>query len=459
MNANAHKTIVVTGATGFVGRKLTLQLLEKGYDVRVFTRNIQKAKKALPLPVTFYSSLSPSLFKDAHAVIHLAGEPIAERRWSPEVKEAILLSRTKSTKDLIDAINRAENPPQIMIGTSAIGFYGDRGDETLTEDSTPADSYLADVCKQWEAAYEGFIGRKVLLRVGIVLGYGGALEKMLPPFRLGVGGKLASGKQWMSWIHIDDLVREYVFALENNLSGIFNAVAPKPVTNTEFTRELATTLARPAFFPVPAFVIKLLFGEMSTVLLSSQRVSSQKMSDAGFSFRYPSLKLALHELLRPLNLISGYVYEEVKWLPKAPKDVFPFFSEAKNLETITPPWLNFQIVRTSTAEVTEGTLIDYRLKIKGVPARWQTRISKWRPIDCFVDEQLKGPYKTWHHTHTFLPLKNGTLMTDRVVYVMPFGLLGDIVRELIVRNDIRTIFRFRSETIERIFPTQTQSVP
>ncbi len=453
------KTIVVTGATGFVGKKLCLELLLKGYDLKILSRNLNRAREILQIPATFLqwdgkSEVPTDYFEGAHAVIHLAGEPIADNRWSEKVKSSILSSRKDGTNALVKSISKCKFPPRILIGTSAIGIYGSRGDELLNEGSSSASGFLADVCKEWEKAYEGFSGKLAILRVGVVLGFGGALEKMLPPFRLGGGGILASGKQWMSWIHHEDLVRLYIHALENdNFSGTFNATAPVPVANREFTSAMGKALSRPVIFPVPAVALKLIFGEMSEVLLGSQRVSSERAVSQGFKFHFPDINSALNDLLRPLGKVAGYVHEAVKWIPYTTEEVFPFFSEARNLEKITPPWLNFRILKVSTPEIQEGTLIDYKLRIKGVPARWRTRISAWNPIDSFVDEQLKGPYKLWHHTHKFIPMKNGTLMTDKVVYQMPFGILGDFVRLVLVHRDIKTIFGYRSKVIESLFRT------
>lgn len=453
------KTILVTGATGFVGRKLCLELLQKGYELKIISRDVDSAKEKLPFPGTFlawdgHSPLPSSFFEGVHAVIHLAGEPIAERRWSEKVKDAIRSSRTAGTDEVLKAISRCTNPPQILVGTSAIGIYGERADEVLTEESTHGTGFLAEVCDGWEKSYVSFKGRLAVLRVGVILGYGGALEKMLPPFRMGVGGKLDSGKQWMSWIHHDDLVRMYIYALENDsVSGRFNAVAPGTLTNSDFTKAMGSVLSRPVLFPVPGFVLKIIFGEMSQVLLGSQRVKSEKIIRTGFQFLFPDINKALNDLLKPMGKSGGYVHEAAKWIPFKKDQVFPFFCEAKNLEVITPPWLNFRIQKLSTKEIEEGTLIDYKLKIKGVPVRWRTKISSWQPMECFVDEQLKGPYKLWHHTHRFTTIDNGTLMTDRVVYQMPFGVLGDFVRLVMVHKDVKTIFGYRSKVIEGLFRT------
>ncbi|MBA2403491.1 MAG: TIGR01777 family protein, partial [Bdellovibrionales bacterium] len=249
------ETIVLTGATGFVGKKMALEILKKGYDLRVITRNIDKARKVLPLPCTFHewdgnSDFPEGYLAGATALIHLAGEPIAENRWNNSVKNRIKKSRTEGTSFIIEALKKCNDGPKVVVGTSAIGIYGDRESEILNEDSAKGNGFLAEVCEKWEKAYGQPQARLVILRVGVVLGYGGALEKMLPPFRMGAGGKLASGKQWMSWIHRDDLVDLYLYALKtSDMNGTFNAVAPEAVTNSDFTKSLANALARPALFP------------------------------------------------------------------------------------------------------------------------------------------------------------------------------------------------------------------
>ncbi len=448
------KTILVTGATGFVGRKLCVELLKKGYALKIISRDIESAKEKLPFPGTFLawdgrSPLDSSFFEGVHAVLHLAGEPIAERRWSDKVKLAIENSRTAGTDEVMKAISKCSNPPQIVVGTSAIGIYGERADEILTEESTHGPGFLADVCKGWEKAYSSFKGRLAILRVGVVLGHGGALEKMLPPFRLGGGGRLDSGKQWMSWIHHDDLVNMFIYAMENHsVSGTFNAVAPSAVQNTEFTKAMGRALSRPVILPLPGLVLKIIFGEMSQVLLGSQRVQAGKIVKSGFTFKFPEIQTALNDLLRPLGNTGGYVQEAAKWIPYPLEQVFPFFCEATNLEKITPPNVHFRVKKLSTKEIQKDTVIDYSLRVKGVPLHWRSLITSWHPGEYFVDEQLRGPYKTWHHTHSFATIDHGTLMTDRVVYQMPFGILGDFVRLAVVDRDVKTIFGYRSKVIE-----------
>lgn len=451
------KIIVLSGATGFVGRRLSLALFKRGYHLRILCRSVEKAKLAVPLPADFIqwdaeSTLDEKHLEGAHAILHLAGAPIAEGRWTKKRKEKILSSRTQSTEQLIAAVKRCQAPPSVWVGASAIGFYGDRASELLTEESTAGKGYLADVCYEWEVAQAAFPGRAVMLRTGVVLGHGGALRKMLPPFRLGFGGKLGNGEQWMSWIHIDDLVNLYVFALEtDSLQGPVNAVAPGHVTNQQFTSDLSKALAVPALIPVPKFALKMIFGEMSTVLLDSQRVAPKLALACDFKFVHAELPSALSDLLRARGQMGSHVLESYQWFPKNKPEMFEFFSKAENLETITPPWLNFRIIKKSSEQMQVGLLIDYRLKIKGVPAKWRTRISQWSPPHQFMDSQLRGPYALWDHIHRFEEMNGGTLMTDEVVYRVPLGPIGHIVNEVVIRNDVETIFNYRTKRMGSYF--------
>ena len=241
--------------------------------------------------------------RDADAVIHLAGEPVAQR-WSTDAKRRIRESRVMGTRNLVSAIGKLERRPQALVSASAVGYYGSRGDEVLDESAAPASDFLGDLCTAWEKEAreaESLGVRVVTIRTGVVLdGRGGALQRMLPPFRMGVGGKLGSGRQWMSWIHAEDLAAMYRFALETPAArGAWNGVAPNPATNADFTRALAGTLRRPALFPVPAFALKTIFGEMAEILLASQRVVPKAPEAAGFRFRFSQLEPALADVLRP----------------------------------------------------------------------------------------------------------------------------------------------------------------
>lgn len=276
--------IAITGASGFVGRRLDVRLRARGHSV---------------IPVSLRGDLNPSDFAECDAVAHFAGEPVAQR-WTAAVKRRILESRVDGTRRLIEALR--PHPPNVLVSASAIGYYGSRGDEILTEQSTPGNDFLAEVAIAWEREAQEVerLGTRLLrLRVGIVLGPGGgALGKMLLPFRLGLGGRLGNGQQWMSWIHIDDLCDLAMLAMkESTLRGVLNAVSPHPVTNSEFTRSLAHALHRPAVIPVPALALKLLYGEMAGALLASQRVMPEGAVRAGFEFQYPELTSALIKII------------------------------------------------------------------------------------------------------------------------------------------------------------------
>lgn len=297
---------VVTGATGFVGRRL-LRLLD---EPTVLSRDPGRAEESIGnlagriLPWNPSAGPPPAeAFDGVDAVFHLAGESVAEGRWTAAQKRRIEESRTLGTRHLVAGLERAVEPPRVLVSASAVGYYGNRGDEELTEDSPPADDFLARVCVAWEeaAAAAREVGTRVALaRTGIVLGAGGgALEKMLLPFRLGAGGPLGSGRQWMPWIHVADLARLYVFLAESSLEGPVNAVAPNPVRNAEFTRALAKELHRPAFMPAPYLGLRLVFGEFAQVLFASQRVVPRAALAAGFVFQFPDLAAALRDILNP----------------------------------------------------------------------------------------------------------------------------------------------------------------
>jgi uncharacterized protein (TIGR01777 family) len=296
--------ITMTGATGLIGRRLMKILAADGHSLHVLSRH---AGTNLPAGIKL-SAWDPmkgeppaDSLRDCDAVIHLAGEPVAQR-WNEESKRKIRDSRVKGTRNLVQGLSKLSTRPAALICASAIGYYGSRGDETLTEAAAPGIGYLSEVCVEWEKeakAAEAFGMRVAPVRTGIVLdARGGALKKMLTPFRMGVGGKIGSGRQWMSWIHLEDLAGIFKLALEQPVSGPVNGTAPNPVVNAEFTRALAGAVKRPAIFPVPEFGLKLLFGEMSSVLLASQRVLPEKAVSAGYRFRFPQLPAALADLLK-----------------------------------------------------------------------------------------------------------------------------------------------------------------
>jgi len=303
---------VVTGATGFVGRRLL------GYldQPTVLTRNPEKARESLGNSLGIASSLinvhrwdaekqpAPAeAFEGMDVVFHLAGEPVAEGRWTAEKKRRLRASRELGTRNLVETLTKLSSKPKVLISASAVGYYGDGGDAILDENASLGGDFLADICAAWEreslpAERAGI--RVVNPRIGIVLGRdGGALAKMLPPFYLGAGSPLGSGKQWMPWIHLDDLIGLMLFAADNDrLQGPVNATAPQPVTNRDFTKALGRAVHRPTFLPpVPGLVLRTMLGEFAGVLLASQRVVPRALEKAGYQFRFPELQPALEDIL------------------------------------------------------------------------------------------------------------------------------------------------------------------
>lgn len=293
--------ILITGASGLIGNALQKSFTEKGYEMLLASRSEPKDANHIKWSMdTGFEDADLPRLEGLDAVVHLAGENIAGGlRWSDEKKKAIRDSRVFGTRTMIEAFARLEKKPKVFVSGSAIGFYGDRGDDEMTETSSSGDTFLANVCKEWEAESrraEDMGIRTVLLRTGIVLSKdGGALATMLTPFKLGVGGVVGSGKQWMSWVSLDDVVGIINFAVENeSLRGAVNVVSPNPVTNEEFTKTLGSVLYRPTFLPLPEFAVNLVFGEMGdALLLDSTKVIPKRLTDAGYQFRFTDLKLAL----------------------------------------------------------------------------------------------------------------------------------------------------------------------
>ena len=299
--------VLVTGSTGLVGTALGNELAREGHTVCRLIRPLSRvgagAKEGFDVAWNPATGQLGGAGVGADAVVNLAGASIAGGRWTKARKQLLRTSRIDTTRALVGALAKMNARPRVLVSASAIGIYGDRGDERLTEESKPGTDFLAGLARDWEAEAlkaEALGIRVVLARFGIILAqHGGALAKMLLPFKLGVGGSLGSGKQWMSWITLEDVVGAVRFAIENgSVRGTVNVVAPQPVQNAEFTQALAKALRRPGLFPAPAFVLRLALGEMAdALLLSSQRVSTQKLQKLGYQFRFPELPSALRAVL------------------------------------------------------------------------------------------------------------------------------------------------------------------
>ena len=297
------KTILVTGGSGFIGSQFCKKAATKDWQVKVLSRNPVKAAKVLPESVQAISDLT-QINQPIDILINLAGEPIADRRWSDKRKATIIQSRIQTTQKLFEYFKHVDMPPSIVISGSAIGYYGGgiSSNQPVTEDGVIEPNFSSQLCAQWEKTAKQFeqLGARVcLLRTGIVLGNQGALSKLLPVFKIGLGGPITTGKQWMSWIHVEDMVEIIVYAMENDLSGPINCTAPNPVTNYEFAKTLGKVLKRPAIVPMPAAIVKLLFGQMGDELMvQGQCVIPQKLQQHGFKFSHVRLESALCNILK-----------------------------------------------------------------------------------------------------------------------------------------------------------------
>jgi uncharacterized protein len=302
--------IAITGATGFVGSRLVVKLHDRGDLIVILTRNLDKAQRIYPKSIYPKIDIIPYVATESgdwqkeisgcDAVINLAGEPISER-WTSEAKQAIVASREIGTEKIVEAIASAIEKPKVLINSSAIGYYGTSETASFDENSPAGSDFLAEVCKKWEAAAHKVkaVGtRLVILRTGIVLGNGGALAKMIPPFKLFAGGPIGSGRQWFSWIHRDDLINLIIYCLDRpEINGTFNATAPNPVRMKEFCHILGEVMKRPSWLPVPDFALEILLGEGAKIVLEGQEVLPKVTQTLGFDYRYPNLEVALEEIV------------------------------------------------------------------------------------------------------------------------------------------------------------------
>ena len=465
--------VLVTGATGFIGRALVPRLQRNGHSVVVWARSDARALALLGADVDVVSvaagqeALVTALSK-CDAVINLAGEPLLGARWT-EMRRAVLrASRVDLTEQLVAAIDAASPRPRVLVSMSAVGYYGDRGDESLTESASPRDDFLSRLCQDWERAAQAASAsgaRVVVVRTGVVLGRaGGAIARLLPPFRLGAGGPIGSGRQYFPWIHLHDLVTLFVTAVEDErYRGAVNGVAPEQATSRTFARAFGRALHRPAILPTPPLALRAIFGEAAVVMLASQRIEPQAAQRNGFTWSFPSLDAALRD-------IAGGVPVDIAPLSSAPPETpgakfvlrtttvvnapigetFAFFSKAGNLGLITPSAMDFRI-EGRVPPMAEGAIITYRVRVGPLPIRWRTRVVSWDPDRSFADVQESGPYRVWRHEHAFAAQGGRTVMEDRVYYTPRAGFIAGLINRLIVAPRLRDIFRYRADIIRLRF--------
>ncbi len=303
------KKIIVTGATGLIGRKLCSKLLEQGNEITIFTRNPEAAKKVIRGAKKYvkWNYNNPEEWKDylneTDSVIHLAGTNLGAKRWNNEFKKELFNSRIESTRQLVNAIKKCGNKPKSFITASAVGYYGDRGDEVLIEKSNPGKDFLSNLCSEWEKEAEKIEDqnvRRVSLRIGLTLSNeGGVLKKFLPPFKIFLGGPLGNGKQWFPWIHIEDLINILIHTIKTeSLQGPVNVASPGIVRMNDFATSLGKILKRPSLLPVPKFAIRIAAGELGKYAVMSQRTSVEKILNSGYKFKFEKLEDALRDLLK-----------------------------------------------------------------------------------------------------------------------------------------------------------------
>lgn len=469
--------ILVTGATGFVGRALILRLQRDGHAIRALVRSPRRARDLLGAEV----ELAPveegiaRAVAGCDAIINLAGESVAQGRWTATRKRGLWDSRVALTQSLVAAIAADPERPRVLVSASAVGYYGDRGDEALTEASPPGRDYLAQMCQAWESAAEAAREHGVrvcCVRVSLVLGVGGGVfEKLRPIARAGLAGPLGSGAQWFPWIHLHDLVEIFARAVSDaRFSGTIVGAAPEPVTNRAFTQALARALGRWTFLPVPAWALRLALGEAASALLAGQRASSARAAELDLRFVFPTLEAALADLCDPMVVPQFEAAAEVPPSPylqarratralrqraeiDAPlESVAAFFSRAENLGPMTPASATMTIETPRPITGGAGAQVEYTLRVGPARVRWVTEFEVWDLPRRFVDVQRRGPFASWWHEHRFEASGAGTTrMEDQVFYRTPLGPFGWVAERLFVRPQLREIFRFRAHALRLRF--------
>ena len=457
--------VVVTGASGFIGRAVIEALIARGDQVVAMSRSAT-AHVSTPPTLTWarfdpLGKPDPAPYEGADAVIHLAGETVAGR-WTPEKKQKIFDSRVLGTRIVVATLGACSRPPRVFIAASGTGYYGNRGDAPLVESDAPGDDFLANVCVAWERealAAEQYGARVAMLRQGPVLGAGGALAAMLPPFRAGVGGPLGTGTQWWPWIHIDDQVALLLFVLDRDIRGPINAVSPDITTNARFSHALGHAARRPSLAYAPPFALRVILGGFAESLLASQLVLPAKALDAGFVFKHERLEQALLDILAPgsgRTPVTQQLMEET--LVDAPlADVAALFADIRTLERLTPPELSLRIITRLPIQLRRGAIIEHALKVRGIPVKWKSLIADWRPGASFVDYALRGPFELWRHEHAFEARGARTLIQDSVTYSLPLAPLSNIALPA-VRSDLARIFAYRRARLSSLLEKKDRGV-
>lgn len=469
--------VLVTGATGFIGRALCLRLLGAGHRVVALSRSPSRARSSLGAEVEIVP-LDPergggfaAALDGCDGVVHLAGESIAGGRWSDAKKARIRASRVDLTRTLVAAIRAMSAPPRVLVSGSAVGIFGDRGDEVLTEESSPGSGFLAEVSAGWEAAAleaRSAGVRVALVRTGVVLGVdGGALPAMAMPFRLGLGGRVGDGRQFVPWIHRDDMVEVVLRLLEDDaIDGPVLATAPMATTNASLSSAIGAALGRPAAVPAPALVMQLVLGEAAALVLDSARCRPTRLFDLGFSFRFEDIASATMDLLRPRGADIRRVRPEevpdhpyLEGLPPSFRlaadlevaapigEVVEFFSSPSNLGALSPAGLAFAVRGDEPAQTSVGYRFGLGLQVGPVPVQWEVEVLRHELHRGFSDMQRGGPFRGWWHEHAFTATTSGTRVLDRVLYAPPLGPIGAAAHALFIEDRLQAVFDYRRRAL------------
>lgn len=469
--------IFVTGGTGFIGRVLVQSLIAKGYSVVVLTRDPVGGRAKIGPGAEFFAVDRPDselsqVLSTCSGVIHLAGDDILGR-WTQAKREKLRSSRVDLTERLVRCLEAASPRPKVMVAGSAVGFYGATGQTQVDEDSPAGEGFLPELCQDWEAAQRGVeeLGmRLVQIRTGVVLDTEGkALFLMLPAFRMGVAGPLSTGSHFMPWIFLEDMVRLLVTALEDpSYQGVYNGVAPEEATNWQYTKALSRAVGMPNFIPVPGFVLKLLLGEVSSLLLDSQRVHPKRLLEAGFEFACPTLEKGFERVFAPEAEVEFTTDFEVpdelagsppshrlrssEVLPVSPEEAYAYFENPRNLRSVLPSWLSFSPLAPPPEKIFEGLELKAKTGFGPVASTWTTTIEKVEPGARFVDSGKSLGISLWWHEHRFEDLGDGRTRVTDTIYLRPaFSVLGRLGLWAVGKNILKGMFATRRRAIERIF--------
>lgn len=447
------KKIIILGGSGFIAQELGKLLTKNNYEVIVYTRNIDNTYLSFPAKIRLWNGkeLNDDL-SDIYGVINLCGEGVFNKPWSKKFIQSLYDSRLEPTKALVKALKR--NPSiKVVINASAIGYYSSNNSE-VDEYSLPGNGILADICKKWEqeAFAMSLTTRLVTTRFGVVLGLlGGAFSSLLDLYATGLGACIGNGKNAGNYIHLEDVVRFLVYALENEeISGTYNLVGPNNTNQQDFHQQLCKYTRSFSWMKIPSLAASLILGKRASMLTENCLVTSSKISKTNFKFKFNNTQTMLEDLFSHRIHKNKHFFGSCIYLNINQEEMWDFMSNEKNLEQITPSWLNFKVLHKTHEHLQKGSIITYKLSLKGIPISWQSLISDWKENKFFADTQIKGPYGLWYHQHLFVPLQNGMLMYDYIDYDVPLWPFGEIGLWMI-KKDLKKIFNFRSKILTQKF--------